>query len=317
MHFLITGGFGFVGGRLAKYLQLAGHSVTLGTRKKYPPPEWLPNASVAQIRWDDSEALAQLCDGVDVVIHAAGMNAQDCTADPVAALEVNGVGTARMLAAAIRADVQRFVYFSTAHVYVSPLSGTITEELCPHNMHPYASSHLAGENTVLEASNSGKIEGIVFRLSNAFGAPMHKGVNCWMLVVNDLCKQAVETGKMVLHGSGIQQRDFITMQQVCKTVEHLSLCDIEGVQSRVFNLGAGVSQTILQMAQQIQERCNVILGNTPELLRSESLIEESHESITYRSDNLTRLGIDMGQNVEIEIDRLLQFCDAVFNRREI
>jgi len=317
MHFLVTGGFGFVGGRLAKYLQLAGHSVTLGTRKKYPPPEWLPNVSVAQIRWDDSEALAQLCDGVDVVIHAAGMNAQDCTADPVAALEVNGVGTARMLAAAIRADVQRFVYFSTAHVYASPLSGTITEELCPHNMHPYASSHLAGENTVLEASNSGKIEGIVFRLSNAFGAPMHKGVNCWMLVVNDLCKQAVETGKMVLHSSGIQQRDFITMQQVCKTVEHLSICDIEGVQSRVFNLGSGVSQTILQMAQQIQERCNVILGNTPELLRSESLIEESHESITYRSDNLTRLGIDMGQNVEIEIDRLLQFCDAVFTRREI
>ena len=317
MRFLITGGFGFVGGRLAQHLQLEGHSVTLGTRKKNHPPEWLPNASVAQICWDDRDALAQLCDGVDVVIHAAGMNAQDCIADPVAALEVNGVGTARMLAAAIRADVQRFIYFSTAHVYASPLSGRITEELCPHNIHPYASSHLAGENTVLEASNSGKIEGIVFRLSNAFGAPMHKGVNCWMLVVNDLCKQAVETGKMVLHGSGIQQRDFITMQQVCKTVEHLSLCDIEGVQSRVFNLGAGVSQTILQMAQQIQERCNVILGNTPELLRSESLIEESHESITYRSDNLTRLGIDMGQNVEIEIDRLLQFCDAVFNRREI
>lgn len=317
MLFLITGGFGFVGGRLAQHLQQAGHEVILGTRKKCSSPKWLPGTSVAQIHWDDIDALVQLCDGVDVVIHAAGMNAQDCAADPVAALEVNGVATARMLAAAICADVQRFVYFSTAHVYASPLSGTITEELCPRNIHPYATSHLAGENSVLEASNSGKIEGIVVRLSNAFGAPMHRDVNCWMLLVNDLCKQVVETNKMLLNSSGLQQRDFITMQRVCQTVEHLVLCDVEKLQSRIFNLGSGVSQSVLQMAQRIQERCNVILGVNPQLLTGKSVVGECHEPVIYQSDNLTRMGIDNSQDAEVEIDSLLRFCSAAFSLRNI
>lgn len=314
MHFLITGGFGFAGGRLAQHLQQMGHLVTLGTRNKSIIPEWLPGAAVVQTHWNDSGALAQICDEIDVVVHAAGMNAQDCAADPVAALEVNGVGTARMVAAAAGAGVRRFIYFSTAHVYASPLSGVITEELCPRNMHPYATSHLAGENAVLEASNSGKIEGIVLRLSNAFGAPMHRDVNCWMLLVNDLCRQVVETGKMVLHSSGMQQRDFITMNRVCKTVERLSFCDKQQLHSIVFNLGSGVSQSVFQMARLIQDRSSEVLGIKPELFRGEPLAVESYESITYRSDHLDRLGIDMNQNVTAEIDDLLQFCSDAFSR---
>jgi hypothetical protein len=49
------------------------------------------------------------CDGVYVVIQAAGMNAQDCAADPVAALTFNGVATARLVMAASRTGVQRFI----------------------------------------------------------------------------------------------------------------------------------------------------------------------------------------------------------------
>jgi UDP-glucose 4-epimerase len=86
MRILITGGFGFVGGRLAVHLAQVGHKIILGTRHSTASPEWLPHAEVAKIAWDDEVALERLCDGVDVIIHAAGMNAQDCATDPVAAL---------------------------------------------------------------------------------------------------------------------------------------------------------------------------------------------------------------------------------------
>ena len=38
---------------------------------------------------------------MDTVVHLAGMNAQDSLSDPVAALEFNGLATARLLRAAI------------------------------------------------------------------------------------------------------------------------------------------------------------------------------------------------------------------------
>ena len=136
MRILITGGFGFVGGRLAVHLAQAGHQVLIGSRNESNPPDWLPQAEVAQIKCNDDCFIESSWEGVDVIIHAAGMNAQDCAADPVAALDVNGVATARLVEAASRAGVKKFIYLSTAHIYASLLVGTITEETLPRN--PYA-----------------------------------------------------------------------------------------------------------------------------------------------------------------------------------
>lgn len=317
MRILITGGFGFVGGRLAVHLAQAGHQVVLGSRNAISSPVWLPQAEVAQIKWDDNRALEHRCNGVDVVIQAAGMNAQDCATDPVAALAFNGVATARLVAAASRAGVQRFIYLSTAHVYASPLVGTITEDTCPRNLHPYATSHLAGEHAVLGASQRGQIQGIVLRLSNAFGAPMHKDVNCWMLLVNDLCKQAVQTRKLVLQSSGLQQRDFVGMTEVCRVAEHLAVGHGASMQPGIFNVGAGVSQSVLAMAQLIQQRCAQVLGFDPALQRVQGRVDEQHPMLTYRADNLAALGINSnGLENPAEIDSLLRFCQSAFTQTQ-
>lgn len=315
MRILITGGFGFIGGRLGQYLQQNGHQVILGSRKASCPPEWLPHAEVAQIDWSDSRALRQICSRVDVVIQAAGMNAQDCASDPVAALEFNGFVTARLIAAANRVGVKRFIYLSTAHVYASPLVGTITEETCPRNLHPYATSHLAGEHAVLSANQRGRIEGIVLRLSNAFGAPVHKDVNCWMLLVNDLCKQAVQTRKLVLQTSGLQQRDFICMTEVCRVAEHLAVGSDSSTQPSIFNVGFGMSQSVLAMAQLIKQRCVQVLGFEPVLQRVQGEAVEPPQMLSYRVDNLAALGIksDFLENL-VEIDNLLRFCQSTFTK---
>jgi UDP-glucose 4-epimerase len=318
MRILITGGLGLIGGRLGQHLHQAGHSVILGSRNTSNPPDWLTQAEVAETDWKVDRSLEQICNGVDVVIHTAGMNAQDCVADPVAALEFNGLATARLLSAAIRAGVKRFIYLSTAHVYASPLVGTITEDACPRNLHPYATSHLSGENVVLSACQREQIEGIVLRLSNAFGAPMHKGVNCWMLLANDLCRQAVQGGKMVLRSSGLQQRDFISITQVCRVIEHLSSRDIDALLSGVFNVGSGVSQSVLELAQLVQRRCKLVLGFEPDLLRPETGAGERIEKLVYQPDRLAKMGVSLDFDNTIEIDGLLVFCHASFNqaRRE-
>ncbi len=314
MRILITGGFGFVGGRLAVHFAQLGHQIILGTRHPLTSPDWLPQAQVEIIAWDDIAALERSIDGVDVIIHAAGMNAQDSANDAIAALTFNGLATARLVAAACRAGVNKFIYLSTAHVYDNPLIGTITEETCPRNLHPYATSHLAGEYAVLSASHRSKIHGIVLRLSNAYGAPMHKGVNCWMLLINDLCRQAVETRKLVLHTSGLQHRDFIGLTEVCCVVEKLVDSD-QLEQANIFNVGAGVSQSVLEMAKLIQQRCIEVLGFLPELQHKQGVVDEQVGTLTYRTINLNALSISCkSQANTIEIDNLLKFCQTAFNQ---
>lgn len=316
MRILITGGLGFVGGRLAVYLAQAGHQVVLGSRHLSPPPLWLPNAEMAQIEWENRESLEQSCNGVDVVVQAAGMNAQDCAADPVAALAFNGAATARLVRAASTTGVSRFIYLSTAHVYGSPLVGTITEETCPKNLHPYATSHLAGECSVLYANQRGQIKGTVLRMSNAFGSPMHRDVNCWMLLVNDLCKQAVQTRKLKLQTSGLQHRDFIPMGAVCGVIERLVIAD-KTMQTGIINVGAGVSRSVLDMAKTIQQRCEQILGFKPELHRTPGNKDEERSRLTFQVDKLAAIGARTNQASNIsEIDNLLHFCESNYQYAE-
>ena len=110
MRILITGGFGFIGGRIAAYLSQAGHQVLLGSRNERNPPVWLPQAEVVKSQWGDECAIQNSCEGVDVIVHAAGMNAQDCAADPIAAYDFNGVATKRLVEAASRVGVKKFIY---------------------------------------------------------------------------------------------------------------------------------------------------------------------------------------------------------------
>ena len=313
MHILITGGFGFIGGRLAQHLEQAGHQIVLGTRNAVSAPDWLPNVRVVETNWSDSKALEQICTGVDVIIHAAGMNAQDCALNPVEALEFNGLATSRLIEAACKVGVQRFFYLSTAHVYASPLVGIITEETCPRNLHPYATSHMAGENVVLNAFQRGGTTGIVLRLSNAFGAPMHKDVNCWMLVMNDLCRQAVQTGKIVLLTNGQQYRNFITISEVCRIIEELLSYEFDAGSQNIINVGSTISKTVLEMAQLIQQRCACILNVMPSIEIPDKGGDEQYQMLEYRADRLAEMSINIESNFKDEIENILRFCITAFN----
>ena len=164
----------------------------------------------------------------------------------------------------------------------------------------------------MSASQHGEIEGIVLRLSNAFGAPMDKDVNCWMLLVNDLCRQAAQTRKLLLHTSGSQQRDFVCLTEVCRVIQQLAVGG-EGASSQgIFNVGAGASQTVLQMAQLIQRRCVQVFGFEPELQRTAVAPDEQKPELTFRTNRLAEANMSASLDSTAEVDSLLQFCLSNF-----
>lgn len=309
---LITGGMGFIGGRLAQHLYQAGNQILLGSRTAQLPPVWLPEAEVVKMAWNDNDALYKTCSRVDQIIHAAGMNAYDCIENPIKALAFNGLTTARLLNAGIRAGVNRFIYLSTAHVYGSPLAGNITEETCPVSLHPYATSHRAGEDMVRAAHQRREIEGVVIRLSNAFGAPSYVDANCWMLLVNDLCRQAVISRSLVLRSSGLERRDFIPLTDLCCAVKHLLRNPLRGLGNGLFNVGGEWSPTIIEMAYFVQQRCSLVLGFQPEISHAQTLSEVEGSELKYCINSLRKTGFQLSMSPAIEIDQLLKFCKASF-----
>lgn len=309
---LITGGFGYLGGRVAQLLYGSGFRVALGTRYKCSPPEWLPEADVVELIWDDENALVEACCEVDTVIHAAGVNAQHCADNPVAALAFNGVATARLVQASIRCGVSKFIYFSTAHVYCSPLTGVIHERTCPRNLHPYATTHLAGEHALLSAAQGDNdLTGIVLRLSNVIGRPASIDTDCWNLLVNDLCKEVIVKQVTTIRGNPNDFRDFVSMSTLAKVCS----CLIENHMSpgsQLHNIGSGQAVTIRQMAEMISERAKIQFGHSPEL-RVANPTSDVSTRLSYITTPFTCafLGDEWSALVE-EIDNLLQFCKMNF-----
>ena len=315
MRLLITGGLGYLGGRLAQALsKQTNYEIFLGSRRIVESPTWLPSANIVQTSWDMPTSLDKLTYGIDSIVHLAGMNAQDSSANPVAALDMNGLATARLLHSAIRQGVKRFVYLSTVHVYGSPLSGVVTEEMCPSSLHPYASSHRAGEDVVREAHNRGEIEGVVIRLSNSFGAPAHQSVNCWTLLVNDLCRQIVTSKKMVLHSSGQQTRDFITLSDACRAIQHLLELPVDKLDDGLFNVGGMFTTTILEFAMILQAHASKKFTDGIPVLHLSEEIDEISPHFKLCTDKLSQTGFELTSNQDFEIDSLLDFCINSFKK---
>jgi UDP-glucose 4-epimerase len=310
---LVTGGFGYLGGRVARQLAEAGMSVRLATRQAdAAPPAWLAKANVVSMDLDNDAGIEHACSGVTSVVHLAALNEHDCAADPQRALRVNGLGTLKLLQAAQRCRVNRFIYFSTAHVYGAPLAGAITERTLPRPTHPYAITHHIAEDFVLAARDRGAIEGIVLRMSNGFGVPAHAGINQWTLIVNDLCRQAVSNRKLILRSSGIQLRDFVTLGDAARAVEHLLRLPAAACGDGLFNLGGECVLSMVDLAERVASRCQIVLGFRPAILRPPPAPGEKAVALDYRIDKLKQTGFALSGGMDAEIDATIRLCQEAF-----
>lgn len=311
---LITGGLGYVGGRVASALIREGkHQVLVGTRKA---PDsllvWLGSDNIRILDLFSAANLAGACKGVDTIIHCAALNEIDCAKDPVEALRVNSLGTLNLIQAAKQASITKFIYFSTAHIYRAPLEGVIIEDSLPRPAHPYAITHKTAEDFLLAEHDKKTFTVAILRLSNSFGAPIRADVNRWSLVVNDLCRQAITDRKLVLKSSGLQQRDFITLADVENAVKHVLSLSEQKIGNGIFNLGGENSISIYDIAQRIASRCKIVLGYTPEIIRPEPQPTEFYNSLDYKIAKLKATGFHLIGNIDQAIDDTLLFCKEAF-----
>lgn len=316
MRILITGGLGYLGSRLAHYLDQKGNEVIVASRDHDKSKNLSKRILIQVIDWKSETSINQACKECDIVIHAAGMNADSCKKDPVAALDFNGVVTAKLIRSALLCKVSKFIYFSTAHVYSECLSGYFDENSCTMNLHPYATTHKVAEDMVLHMTKGRSMLGVVLRLSNVFGSPVHSKVDCWELFVNNICKQAVLTNEIHLKTLGTQYRNFLPMENLCIIVEYfLSSKSFKNIDSSaIYNIGSETAKTIYEVALLVKSQAQVFLKQDVSLVvdnGNNKLI--SGKPLIYSLDKILAEDILLVDYFDKEINTLLLFCKNNFH----
>lgn len=307
---LITGGIGFVGGRLAKKLS-KDNEVIVASRKQVEEPILQQHGNIASVIHDSLLVAESFSSNIDTVIHLAALNEWDSVQYPSEAIRVNIDETRIILENALLAGVTQFIYFSTAHVYGSSLKGRITEETVPHPIHPYAITHKAAEDYVIAAALQKKIKGIVVRLSNSFGAPVIPSVNRWTLLANDLCRQAIEKKSLTLHSNGCQYRDFICLTDVENIIA--AMIDQPGdFTENIYNLGSGKAMRVIDMAKAIATAYASLFGKEIPIILPESAVALEEPFLEYSIDRLTVEGCNIKNDLKSELEQLLLFCQQNF-----
>jgi UDP-glucose 4-epimerase len=211
MRIAVTGGCGFIGSHVVDHLIRGGHDVSVldvGRR-------WLnPAAEYRHADIFNESALAATMTGADAVFHLAGAaDVNDVAADPVYAVRLNVEGTTRVLAAAVRAGVGRFVLASTVWVYGAAVGrGELTED-APVDLrspgHVYVATKLAAELIVHSYREMYGQHFTILRYGIPYGPRMRDA-----LVVARFVQAALAGQPITIAGTGEQQRNYVYVEDL-------------------------------------------------------------------------------------------------------
>ena len=300
-----------MGGRLSNYLQKF-HNVHVGTRRQVTPEILAALGQVVSYIDHDSLLLERAFpDSIDVLIHLAALNDRECIRNPSLAMEVNVNQTRRVIDNAIKKKVKRIVYFSTVHVY-GKMQGDITEGTCPDPHSTYAITHKLAEDHLISACTSDRVEGIVLRMSNAFGSPVLKETNCWHLIVNDACMQATGQGFILLNSNGCQRRDFVPLLHVERIARFFTEVELLGREC-IYNATSGNTMTVLEMVNLVAGVYSEEFGPRIPIKLPEGCIHIDEPPVRIIPDGLKGLGLEIGSNYLDELKGLINYCRSNLN----
>ncbi len=303
---LITGGLGYLGGRIAEYLIKTGEKVRIGSSKKNPYiPTELSLCEVVKIDLSDNCSIDKACKNITCIVHLAALNASACNDDPESALIVNSLGTLKLLESARKNGVSKFLYFSTAHVYGNYLSGIVNEELLPHPSNHYAITHKIAEDYVINFNESDKFITCVFRLTNAIGSPLSQSNDCWMLIANDLCKKIVMNQEPIIYSNKQTIRDFIPIQDIVDSTLYFIYFKNNTLGGEVLNISSGDSATLKNLSDLIIERARKTLGYSVRIHYKNKDNNRIGEEFYISNKKALDYGFKFNNELSNEIDRML------------
>lgn len=278
---LVTGGAGAIGNWMVKVLA-KNNEVTVLDNFSSGHKSNIKDLAKVRVIHDDlihDECLKKTFDRrYDLIFHlAANFANQNSVENPQKDLLINGLGTLRLLEHAKISNSGRFIYSSSSCVYGNS-AGAIPESAKASLLDtPYAISKLLGEQYCDYFKATFNLDTVVLRYFNSFGPGEFPGA--FRNVIPNFLALAMKGEPLLITGDGTETRDF---NFVLNTVLGTLLAGVKpDIAGSCFNIGSGISVSISELANKINE----LTGNKSGL----KYIQRRHwDHIDHRRADISR-----------------------------
>ena len=262
MRVLITGGAGFIGSNLARFLLDSTEpaevrvidDLSTGFRGN------LNGLDVDLVERSilDYDALLHAAKGMEAIVHLGAIpSVPRSIANPRASHEANTTGTLNVLEAAREQGIEHVIVASSSSVYGSNPKLPKSEFDWTRPMSPYAVSKQATEGYALAYQYSYGLKTLAFRFFNVYG-PWQAAGHAYAAVIPKFLDAALNGRPLEIHGDGTQSRDFTFVDTVCAVID-------DALRRRVFspdpvNLAYGTNTTLLELIDLMEDQLGHSVG---------------------------------------------------------
>ena len=253
---LVTGGAGFVGSHIVDLLVDAGcGEIVIVDNMVRGRAENLANAMskrgninlvVGDIR--DTQLMADLVRGTDIVFHQAALRITQCASEPRAALDVMINATYELVEQCHKADVGKIVMASSASVYGMADSFPTCERHHPYNNRTlYGAAKAFGEGLLRSFNDMYGTDYVCLRYFNVYGPRMDIHGRYTEVLVRWM--ERLEAGEPpLIFGDGKQTMDMLHVRDVARANMLAAMSPASDI---ALNVGSGTETSLLSVARHL------------------------------------------------------------------
>lgn len=316
MHFLVTGGAGFIGSHVAEHLLAAGHEVTVfdDLNPFYDPAikratlQVLERSGNGRFRFVQGDLVERASldalfagERIDQVIHlAARAGVRPSLQEPALYQRVNVEGTVNLLEAGRMAGVGKFILASSSSVYgVNAKVPFSEDDPIFQAISPYASSKLACEALGHTYHHVYGLDVVMLRFFTVYGPRQRPD-----LAIHKFAR-LIDSGRPVpVFGDGSTARDYTYVDDI---VSGVLACTRRQFGFGIYNLGESQTVTLLELIALLEQA----LGRKAVLDRQP--LQPGDVPITYADISKARrdLGYDPRTKIAEGIPRFVEWFRRV------
>ncbi len=255
MKYLVTGGAGFIGSNIVRYLVKKGEEVRV--LDNFSTGTWANLAGIesrieiieADIR--NFDLVKNSVRGVDCALHLAALASVPLSIkSPILSNEVNVAGTLNVLEAARLAQVKKVVFSSSSSIYGEKSKLPVNETAEPAPLSPYAAGKLAGENYARVYWQLFRLPTVSLRYFNVYG-PKQNPEGDYAAVIPRFIRALENNERPIVFGNGQQTRDFIHVDDVVQA--NILAATNDEIVGTEYNVASGRPHSLNQLLANLRE----------------------------------------------------------------
>ncbi len=251
MKIIVTGGAGFIGSHVAdRYIALGHQVIVLDNLVSGKEENVNPRAHFIKMNIQAPEVEEIFSRERPEVVnhHAAQIDVRKSVQDPIFDAETNILGTLNLLEKAVKYGVERFIFASSGGaIYGDQVEGenSAGEESPIHPISPYGVAKATVELYLHAYRVVHGMDFVALRYGNVYGPRQDPFGEAGVVAI--FIEKLLFGGQPLIHGDGLQTRDYVYVEDVAEA----NALALVRKASGSFNIGTGVEKNVKELFREL------------------------------------------------------------------